>query len=75
VAVYPEHATSADQLERLADSALYVAKRSGRNRVLVTDHADAAPALAAAPATEPDAFSPGANVFVADDDEAAALIR
>jgi diguanylate cyclase (GGDEF)-like protein len=75
VAVYPEHATSADQLERLADSALYVAKRSGRNRVLVTDHADAAAALAAAPATEPDAFSPGANVFVADDDEAAALIR
>jgi diguanylate cyclase (GGDEF)-like protein len=32
VAVYPVHATSAEQLERLADSALYVAKRAGRNR-------------------------------------------
>jgi diguanylate cyclase (GGDEF)-like protein len=32
VAVYPEHATTSDRLERLADAALYTAKRSGRNR-------------------------------------------
>jgi diguanylate cyclase (GGDEF)-like protein len=33
VAAYPEHAIGADQLERLADAALYVAKRSGRDRI------------------------------------------
>ncbi|HEY9900388.1 MAG TPA: diguanylate cyclase [Pantanalinema sp.] len=33
VATFPEHATSEDQLMELADQALYVSKRTGRNRV------------------------------------------
>ncbi|HEX3907477.1 MAG TPA: GGDEF domain-containing protein [Mycobacteriales bacterium] len=33
LAVFPEHATNAERLERLADAALYTAKHSGRNRV------------------------------------------
>lgn len=33
VAVYPDHAATTERLERLADAALYTAKRSGRNRV------------------------------------------
>lgn len=35
IAAYPEHALSTERLERLADSALYMSKRSGRNRVEV----------------------------------------
>jgi diguanylate cyclase (GGDEF)-like protein len=35
IASYPEHAATTDRLERLADSALYVAKRSGRDRLEV----------------------------------------
>jgi diguanylate cyclase (GGDEF)-like protein len=35
LATYPVHATTPDRLERLADSALFVAKRAGRNRIEV----------------------------------------
>jgi diguanylate cyclase len=37
VAGYPEHANSSERLERLADAALYVAKRQGRDRTEVAD--------------------------------------
>jgi len=33
VAVYPDHAATTERLERLADAALYTAKRAGRDRV------------------------------------------
>lgn len=35
VALYPDHATTADQLLRIADKAMYKAKASGRNRVSI----------------------------------------
>jgi diguanylate cyclase (GGDEF)-like protein len=37
IAGYPDHATTPDRLERLADTALYLAKRQGRNRVEVAE--------------------------------------
>jgi diguanylate cyclase (GGDEF)-like protein len=44
VAVFPRHASSPDRLERLADAALYLAKRQGRNRVELAEPAPAGPA-------------------------------
>jgi diguanylate cyclase (GGDEF)-like protein len=44
VAGFPDHASTLEQLERLADAALYVAKRQGRNRVVLAC-ADAGPDL------------------------------
>jgi diguanylate cyclase (GGDEF)-like protein len=35
IAIYPDHAVNPERLERLADSALYLAKRAGRNRIEV----------------------------------------
>lgn len=41
VAGYPEHASTLDRLERLADAALYLAKRQGRDRVELAEPATA----------------------------------
>jgi diguanylate cyclase (GGDEF)-like protein len=43
VAGFPDHANTLERLERLADAALYVAKRQGRNRVELADLAAAVP--------------------------------
>jgi diguanylate cyclase (GGDEF)-like protein len=39
VAGFPDHASTLERLERLADAALYVAKRQGRNRVELAEPA------------------------------------
>jgi diguanylate cyclase (GGDEF)-like protein len=51
VAGYPDHATTPDRLERLADAALYTAKRHGRNRAEMAEptSADIAKNLSDAP--------------------------
>lgn len=37
VAAYPEHGSTAEEIVRVADSALYRAKRDGRNRVVIAE--------------------------------------
>ena len=44
VSGFPEHASTLERLERLADAALYVAKRQGRNRIEIAEPGAADPA-------------------------------
>ncbi len=65
VSGFPDHASTLDRLERLADAALYLAKRNGRNRVELAEPA-AANAAAAFPepsmnASEPPSVSSSAR--------------
>ena len=64
VAGYPDHATTPDRLERLADAALYTAKRLGRNRAEVAEptSADLASNLADSPSTSGPPTVPGPTV-------------
>lgn len=51
IALYPDHATTVDNLMHVADAALYEAKRTGKNRYCVASGSPAAPAAEPAPAT------------------------
>ena len=61
VSGFPDHASTLDRLERLADAALYLAKRLGRNRVELAEPAAAGFPEQLANGIGPEALSGGTS--------------
>jgi diguanylate cyclase (GGDEF)-like protein len=68
VAAYPDHANTLERLERLADAALYLAKREGRNRTEIADptHESAMDLVVLSNGAEPEVGATTKDAFVVE---------